>query len=330
MGSRSPYPASELVQRAQLNTDAISDLFYNYGEIVEPFLPSDTEQYLRAGKFMEYAQRALLLGHRKEAKALFSKVPMRMKAKLAPAVLRYYYYGLTAKKKNAPYDPATTWIAQILVEAEVSIVQIGSNDGKQLDPLHNLILQNRNWQVLFVEPVPYLFERLQNNYGEDARFSYANVAINDGSQQIFYHVKEDAKLHIRDLPTWYDQVGSFDRAHIVKRLNGILEPHIEEIRLSGITLATLFEENDIGALDLLHIDAEGYDWKILSQLDHTQFAPKIILFEQVHLRSSERREAVKKLRKEYRIFRLGDDFICVNRNLVSIEKISKLVGIFIA
>jgi len=50
----------------------------------------------------------------------------------------------------------------------------------------------------------------------------------------------------------------------------------------------------------------------------------------VHLRSSERREAVKKLRKEYRIFRLGDDFICVNRNLVSIEKISKLVGIFIA
>ena len=46
-----------------------------------------------------------------------------------------------------------------------------------------------------------------------------------------------------------------------------------------MTIEALFQKNDIKELSLLHIDAEGYDWKILSQLDLECFNPKIILFE---------------------------------------------------
>src|SRR4051812_3099016 len=44
---------------------------------------------------------------------------------------------------------------------EVFFVQIGSNDGKRNDPIHDLAIGNESWNGLFVEPVPQLFEKLK-------------------------------------------------------------------------------------------------------------------------------------------------------------------------
>src|SRR5690606_24164700 len=111
-------------------------------------------------------------------------------------------------------------------------------------------------------------------------------AINDGSQQIFYSVKENAKNHIPNLPCWYDQLSSFKKENILKHLNGTLEPFIEETLINGLTLDQLLQNNNVKDISLLHIDTEGYDWKILSQLNLGRFNPSIILFEYKHLSNS--------------------------------------------
>jgi hypothetical protein len=45
--------------------------------------------------------------------------------------------------------------------------------------------------ILLVEPVPRLFNRLKNNYGDDPRFNYENSAINEnGVNQTFFRLKK--------------------------------------------------------------------------------------------------------------------------------------------
>lgn len=226
------------------------------------------------------------------------------------------------------FDKPSVWIEHVFKEANINIVQVGSNDGISGDPLFNLINKNVGWEALFIEPVPYLFERLKENYENQPRFRFENVAINDGAYQSFYSVKDSAKLEIPNLPKWYDQLGSFNRENITKHLNGVLEPYIIESRIQGFKLPDVLRTNKIKSIDLIHIDAEGHDWIILSQLDLNLFSPKAILFEHKHLKSEEKQKSLEYLNKHnYTVFELGCDFIGIKMNNEIQRRIKKLKGV---
>lgn len=76
----------------------------------------------------------------------------------------------------------------------VFFVQVGSNDGSYGDPIRDLVIRNTNWKGLFIEPIPFLFERLKQNYNNSERFIFEKIAISTkrGFQK-FYYVSEDAK-----------------------------------------------------------------------------------------------------------------------------------------
>ncbi|MBL4708661.1 MAG: FkbM family methyltransferase [Flavobacteriales bacterium] len=212
--------------------------------------------------------------------------------------------------KDAQYPPY--WFQMVLGAKEASIVQIGSNDGKTGDPLHQLLQMNKNWKALFVEPVPYLYQRLQSNYKDSNRFRFENVAINNGDQLTFYWVNPNAKESLKDLPFWYDQLGSFDQDHIVKQLGDRIKPFILSEVLEGIQLDSLFKRNKIEQLDVLHIDTEGYDWKILSQLNLNKFEPSFILYEMNHLSKQEMNASYQFLKDKYDLFHIGIDILAVS------------------
>jgi FkbM family methyltransferase len=165
---------------------------------------------------------------------------------------------------------------------------------------------------LFVEPVPYLFDRLKRNYAGHPRFLFENSVVNDGSNITFYWVAEQAKESIPGLPDWYDQLGGFDRAHITRHIPE-LEGHIQEADLSGITLDHLFAKHDIAKIDLLHIDTEGADFKVLSQLDLNKHTPKIILYERKHLSKKEEDASILFLKECYVLYNLGADILAIER-----------------
>lgn len=214
------------------------------------------------------------------------------------------------------------WMDKLLPE-EAYLIQIGSNDGKTGDPLYPLLQKNKKWKALFVEPVPYSFEKLKNNYPDTQRFSFENVAINEGKSMEFYWVNAAAKDALPDLPYWFDQLGSFDKQHILKHFDGALAPFIQTKMLEGINLETLFSRNEVQQISVLHIDTEGYDWKILSQLNLQQFQPMFILFEHHHLTEKERSAATQFLGKTYTAFTLGIDTLAVH-NKLGLEEINKM------
>jgi FkbM family methyltransferase len=162
-------------------------------------------------------------------------------------------------------------------------VQIGSNDGSNLDPLRRSILTHR-WRGILIEPVPYIFRRLQDNYRYRSGLILENLAIADqDGHQDFYYLRraEDAS----GLPRWYDTLGSFSRDVILSHRNQIpdIEQRLVSEKVACVTLESLCRRHGVRSVDLIHIDAEGYDDRILQQVDLSKLRPRVLMYEHHHL-----------------------------------------------
>ena len=199
---------------------------------------------------------------------------------------------------------------------KVFFVQVGSNDGVQGDPIHDLIISHKNWSGIFIEPIDFCFQRLRNNYGVDERFVFENVAIGtERGTKAFYYVSEKARRDL-DLPYWHDQLGSFDKSHITRALGEQMLPYVVEEDVECLPLQDVLDRNGVETIDLVHIDTEGFDYKVLSQLDLRRYQPSIILFEHHLLPQEEFAQARNQLRDAgYRLLQYGNDTLAVRKRL---------------
>ena len=189
--------------------------------------------------------------------------------------------------------------AHLAGRSKVSFLQIGSNDGVQSDPLRDLIIKNRYWHGVFVEPVRFLWEQLRKNYRDTRRFAFENVAVSDKDEfRTFYYLAEEVYEAIPSLSQWTRGIGSFNREHLLEHLQPSAWPFIKAEELECVTLPTLLKRNGLSGLDVLHIDTEGYDYKVLSQFDFKAQQPAVVLYEHVHLDERER-ELARKLLVQY-------------------------------
>ena len=58
----------------------------------------------------------------------------------------------------------TFWLNKYLKNTNLTILQIGSNDGRSGDPIFQLKVKNNLWKVVFIEPIPYLSDKLKETY----------------------------------------------------------------------------------------------------------------------------------------------------------------------
>ena len=222
--------------------------------------------------------------------------------------------ALLRRVKPRPLSLTERIARRLKGHAEIRFVQVGSNDGTHGDPISALIKSQSGWRGVFVEPVPAIFRRLKANYGESPRFVFENVLIGREAGVVpFYAVSDQAREALGDaLPYWYDQLGSFDRHHITKHLNGKLAPYIEEMQLPAITLPALLRRHGMESLDLLHVDTEGFDDEVLAQLDLDQHRPAVLLYEHKHLSIERRGRAEARLQAAgYQLHRYPDDTLAI-------------------
>ena len=69
------------------------------------------------------------------------------------------------------------------VQKVVSFIQIGSNDGTSNDPLREFIIRG-GWRGVLVEPISYLFQRLQSNYRGLKGLQFENCAVSPFEREI--------------------------------------------------------------------------------------------------------------------------------------------------
>ncbi|MFZ5994963.1 MAG: FkbM family methyltransferase [Thermodesulfobacteriota bacterium] len=198
------------------------------------------------------------------------------------------------------------------------LVKVGANDGITGDPFSSLLQGRTGWRALFIEPVPYCTERLRTNFPDRERFSIEEVAIGPSSGSVpFFYVDPKAHDNIPELPVWFDQLGSFDRKHILKHFAGILDPYIICRDIETQPLSHVLEAHGIENPDLLHIDTEGYDFEVLKTLDIARHTPPLLFVEHKHLNGTQKQEMHEFLQNSgYAVHECGGDSIAINRKAI--------------
>lgn len=197
-------------------------------------------------------------------------------------------------------------------------VKVGAHDGITGDPCSDILIADARWKGLLIEPVPYLFARLKENFSNSARFALEQVAVGPkASRATFYCMAAGAKESLPDLQDFFDQLGSFDKQHIFKHyedLESKLEPFITEIEVEVLPLPDILQRNHIQDCHLLHIDTEGYDYKVLSTLNFSVTRPFVLFIEHKHLGARERQDLRRLLHKHNYIVRdCGQDYFAIDK-----------------
>lgn len=200
-------------------------------------------------------------------------------------------------------------------------VEIGSNDGEQHDHLRPFILAS-DWRGIMVEPVPYIFERLRHSYDALGRVALENAAIGEQDGRLpFFHVR-DASLEEREqLPDWYDGIGSFSREAVLGHASEIpdIEERIVRAEVTALTFESLCSRHGVDQVDLLVIDTEGYDWRILASIDLDAHRPRLIVYEHYHLSEADRAAAGEHLQRHgYGTMEEGFDTFCLDTRTVDV------------
>lgn len=152
---------------------------------------------------------------------------------------------------------------------ELAFLQVGAFDGEADDDLR-AVIDAYPCRGILVEPQPGAFARLQETYGAHPRLQLLNVAIDrESGERPFYTTKNRRSV-----------VASFDRGHL--RKHGVAEADIVCETIRCLTIADVLGAAGWQHLDLLQIDAEGYDGEILRSLDLNRVRPAIIRFEFAH------------------------------------------------
>lgn len=162
-----------------------------------------------------------------------------------------------------------------------TIVQIGSHIGNTSnDPLFSNMDDDTNTLIL-VEPVPFLFEKLKNNYnekfGKNPHIIFINKAVSDFIGEIEMTIPSE-KNDFSKLPPWASQLSSIYSDHALGHLNML----VEKIIVQTTTLDEIVKEYQLSNIDLLHTDTEGHDYTILMNY-HFEIKPKKIMFEHKHM-----------------------------------------------
>jgi FkbM family methyltransferase len=161
---------------------------------------------------------------------------------------------------------------ELLRNPRLTFLQIGAFDGEGDDDLRELIVTHRLRGVL-VEPQPAAFARLQHTYRDQPQATLLQAAIAE-------------RAGVRDL---YCERGkssmaaSFDRTHLLR--HGIAEAEIVAQPVVCHTIESVLRAASLDRVDLIQIDAEGYDWPIIRSIDFSTMRPSILRFEYRNMHS---------------------------------------------
>ncbi len=227
------------------------------------------------------------------------------------------------------FDQVLTCLAD---QERFTLVQIGAFTGEtENDPLFRFLRhelpRHPDAIVVLVEPVRDHFKALREAYRDLPGVRFENVAIAESEgERDFFRLAVDPAEHGQ--AEYLSRVGSlredrmtalwqgyeqefFDQARVAQDYAGFWHANRVVERVSCTTITELLDRHQITSLDLLQIDAEGYDHVILRTIDFDRIRPHFINYERVLLGDEEPtcREMLE--RAGYALLDWGQDTLCI-------------------
>jgi FkbM family methyltransferase len=207
-----------------------------------------------------------------------------------------------------------------------TVVQIGANDGITHDPIHKFIKRD-DWKGVLLEPQPDVFnEFLTKIYAKNKGVAPLCAAIGekDGSQPIY-------KVGFSSM-RWATGLASFSKEKIEQAFkDGIVASNckrfgieipadqskwISQEEVQVIAPATLIKNYGLDHIDLLQIDAEGYDLEVIRIFDIPTTRPQAIIFENVGLNAADYAACLQLLEEQnYQLKKFGPNTLALQKPL---------------
>jgi hypothetical protein len=152
----------------------------------------------------------------------------------------------------------------------MKIIQLGTNNAQ--DDLTKIIMSHNPSEIellVLVEPQEIFNDSIKNVY-KDYDFSIENKIIN---------LEEDKKYEIF-YTCVHKHLSSLKKENIE---NHGLDVPISEVIYESMTINKLFEKYNVIDLDILFVDVEGMDDKIISSIDFDKISIKQIYYEFLHI-----------------------------------------------
>lgn len=233
-------------------------------------------------------------------------------------LLKFTNYRLIKVRKvlNSRYECALPLKLEMLLSYQLQktdnffFVQIGANDGSRADDISEFVREN-DLNGIVIEPLSDMYDALIKIYSDCKGVVAVNAAIGkvDGTMTL-YRVDPTFK----EAPDWCHGIASFDKKHVMsasKKVPNIGE-HILEEEVNCLSFASLVEQYGIEKIDLLQIDAEGYDYEIIKSIDFTSLQPAIVRYEDAGLSTNDSAECMRLfMDMGYRIFATRNDVTAV-------------------
>lgn len=243
-----------------------------------------------------------------------------MKNKLLNKIAGWFGYKIIEKKlyKN---NRLIDRFSPIKTESLISImcrknlitrvVQIGANDGERFDVLKKFIL-TQNIKALLVEPINEPFQKLKLKYANSENILLENSAISVKNlhNEMYLLNPNFAKFYDSHIPG----ISSFKKSHLLK--HGVKNKHIIKRKINSISIKNLLEKHNFLDLDLLYIDAEGYDAEILLDFFKSTNKKPIVIFEYIHIGHDTFYKLLEILNKNgYKILRADENLVVINKEI---------------
>jgi FkbM family methyltransferase len=225
------------------------------------------------------------------------------KQKILPRINKRLINAFQYRLQEVDYYYIINQRISIVSPSNFRFIQIGAYDGISDDQITNFI-QNYNIPGILLEPQIDVYNKLVENYSKQKNLILLNCALSTiCGESDFFTIKDSVGV-----PSWAKQAASFHKDNLLKLKYGIPEhgipsiPNIENliqnipvktINFDGIfaLLPSAFE-----SIELLQIDAEGYDAEIIEMFPFHKIIPTIIRFEHMHLKNNDYVHALKKLK----------------------------------
>ena len=227
------------------------------------------------------------------------------------------------------YQPKKGSIAEFLSEYSLSkqgdfhVIQIGANDGITNDPIHKFIKRDR-WKGGLLEPQPDVYRNyLSKIYVKNKGLHTLCAAIGekDGKQKLY-------KIGFSTM-RWATGLASFSLEKLKENFaSGVVQKNCDRFgieipedpkkqitseEVDVISPATLLEKFKITKINLLQIDAEGYDLEVIKIFEIEKTQPEAIIFENVNLPEDELKACLQLLKNNnYLLKKFGRDTLALH------------------
>jgi len=190
-------------------------------------------------------------------------------------------------------------IERMFHNGQLTFIQIGAYDGVVADDLRQVI-ETGNARGILIEPQAVPFACLEERFRGNPDITLVNAAIDrETGTRTFYSTRGNSST-----------VASFNRKHVLS--HGVDRKDVIEYEVNCLTIEDVLQQANLERLDLLQIDAEGYDYEIIKSIDFDRLSPAIVRFEIFHLSQRDSDECLRMLAGHgYRFIFEGRDVLAV-------------------